>query len=245
MCKIDVTDRFWNPAWISWQIDQPLDLSNYESTHLDLGSGRRPANPFAARRLIASDIQDIEFQENDKFDFIKIINLSAIPLPDSSVDSISAYDLLEHIPRSWPNKDGGIRFPFIELMNEISRVLKPGGVFLAVTPAFPNGPAFQDPTHINIITSETISYFDENNWANTLGYGYFGTLKKVHQSWLRGSGPYLGRYSRELSLQHKSDSLMKRRIMRPIRLVNRVFRLCIPHNSFALLWVLRKPCEFD
>jgi len=89
MCKIDVTDRFWNPAWISWQIDQPLDLSNYESTHLDLGSGRRPANPFGARRLIASDIQDIEFQENDKFDFIKIINLSSIPLPDSSVDSMA------------------------------------------------------------------------------------------------------------------------------------------------------------
>jgi SAM-dependent methyltransferase len=75
------------------------------------------------------------------------------------------------------------RNPFVELMNEIYRVLKTGGIFLSVTPAYPHGAAFQDPTHVNIITEETfIRYFDDTYmWAKI--YGFNGRFKVLQQEW--------------------------------------------------------------
>ena len=75
------------------------------------------------------------------------------------------------------------RNPFIELMNETYRVLKTGGIFLSVTPAYPHSAAFQDPTHVNIITEETfIKYFDDTyTWAKI--YGFHGRFKVLQQEW--------------------------------------------------------------
>jgi SAM-dependent methyltransferase len=240
MCSNHVTDSGWSHGWLQWQVSQPLSLKHRGSTHLDLGSGSRPANPFKADKLIASDIQPISKQEYDSFRFIQIEDISKIPLPNESLDSISAFDLLEHIPRDWPRNDGGIRHPFIELMNEISRVLKPGGVFLAVTPAYPSAAAFQDPTHVNIISKETIHYFDEKAWARELGYGYQGNLDLVHQSWLRGAGPYLGRLDKNAGIV-KEDSFIGYKLK--LRIINRTIRLITFQRPMSLLWVMRKPCS--
>ena len=68
------------------------------------------------------------------------------------MDYITAYDLLEHIPRYGNLPDHGDA-PFIFLMNEIFRVMKPGGVFLSITPIYPYLGAFMDPTHNNIMTA--------------------------------------------------------------------------------------------
>lgn len=70
-------------------------------------------------------------------------------------------------------------------MSDIWRVLKPGGIFYARTPAYPSAAAFQDPTHVNIITDQTISYFARrpaldgslvDPWGLDLGkrYGFKG-----------------------------------------------------------------------
>ena len=48
-------------------------------------------------------------------------------------------------------------------MNEIYRVLKPGGTFYAITPYYPRDEAFVDPTHVNIITNKTHTYFQAHN----------------------------------------------------------------------------------
>lgn len=53
----------------------------------------------------------------------------------------------------------GARLAFVELMKEIYRVLKPGGLFFRQTPAFPAKEALQDPTHVNIITEDTMAFF--------------------------------------------------------------------------------------
>jgi len=73
-------------------------------------------------------------------------------------------------------------------MNEIYRVLKVGGLFYSFTPAFPHAAAFQDPTHVNIITEGTFpSYFDDKNrWAEM--YGFKGAFQIVEQTW---RGPHL------------------------------------------------------
>ena len=68
-------------------------------------------------------------------------------------------------------------------MNQIYRVLKPGGLFYSHTPAFPAGPAWRDPTHVNIITEETFPlYFDDKNRLASM-YRFNGYFKIEEQKW--------------------------------------------------------------
>ena len=70
-------------------------------------------------------------------------------------------------------------------MNEVHRVLKPEGMFLHSTPAFPSKEVFQDPTHVNIITEDTMPYYfcEPHNWAKKLGYGFNGSFELIEQRW--------------------------------------------------------------
>ncbi len=127
--------------------------------HLDLGCGASPRNPYRYDEVHMIDIVAPAGIDASRFRRANL-TLEPIPHPDSSFDSVSAFDFIEHVPRLLPTPDGrGTRFPFVELMNEIHRVLKPGGRFYALTPAYPSPEAFQDPTHVNIITEGTWRYF--------------------------------------------------------------------------------------
>jgi SAM-dependent methyltransferase len=150
--------------------------------HLDLGCGASPRNPYQRDEVHAVDLAEPEGLEAR---FFRRANLSleAIPHPDSSFESVSAFDFLEHIPRVLGRADGlGTRFPFVELMNEIYRVLKPGGRFYAVTPAYPRIEAFQDPTHVNIITCTTWEYFCSPSHGARM-YGYNGNFNLLRNEW--------------------------------------------------------------
>lgn len=113
---------------------------------LDLGCGLNPRNPYNADELYGIDIRSHENPNT------KVVDLAIEPIPFESnyFDYISAYDFLEHIPRIIYNP--ARRFCFVELMNEIYRVLKTGGTFASFTPAFPKEAAWRDLTHVNIIT---------------------------------------------------------------------------------------------
>jgi len=141
---------------------------------LDLGCGETIRNPYLALTVIGLDIQDAD------------LAIEPIPHSDDYFDFVTAYDFLEHIPRLLyvPQR----RYPFVELMSEVWRVMKVGGKFLSSTPAFPHAPAFQDPTHVNIITPLTFAeYFDdEKTWAKQ--YGFKG---KFHINNMRYHGPHL------------------------------------------------------
>lgn len=152
--------------------------------HLDLGCGIAPRNPFRYQDLFGCDIRDIG-DAADELDFeYKQVNLvrEPIPFPDRYFDSISAFDFLEHLPRQFVNKDGELINPFVNLMSEVHRVLVPGGRFVAITPAFPRPEAFQDPTHVNIITEKTHEYFSgEKPYAAI--YGFKGNFEVVSVYW--------------------------------------------------------------
>ena len=127
--------------------------------HLDLGCGATPRNPYRRDEVHAIDLVRPDGMQPALF---RRANLACqpIPYPEASFDSVSAYDFLEHMPRVLPSADGsGTVFPFVRLMSEIWRVLAPGGLFYALTPAVPAMAAFTDPTHVNYVTDETHSYF--------------------------------------------------------------------------------------
>ncbi len=144
---------------------------------LDLGCGAQPKNPFNADEVFGIDVRDDLEANIRRADLI----VESIPYEDNSFEYVSAHDFLEHVPRIvyTPMR----RNAFVEVMNEVYRVLKIGGMFLSLTPAYPHGPAFRDPTHVNIITEETFPlYFDDvNRWASA--YGFKGAFRIQLQEW--------------------------------------------------------------
>lgn len=149
---------------------------------LDLGCGPVPKNTFQAQEVYGIDVREDVAAGISRADLV----LEPIPWPDESFEFVTAHDFIEHIPRVIyaPVR----RNAFVELMNEVYRVLKPGGLFLSVTPAYPHPAAFSDPTHVNIITEDTWRcYFDhERRWASI--YGFTGRFLVRSQEW---RGPHL------------------------------------------------------
>lgn len=147
--------------------------------HLDIGCGTNPRNPFLQEELYGVDIQPLDSSKLE-FNYIESdVILEKLPFEDSLFDSISCYDFLEHVPRVI-EKDSKIHFPFVDLMNEIHRVLKPKGILYALTPGYPNKAAFVDPTHVNFITSKTHKYFTEPKLRAKM-YGFIGRFKNLER----------------------------------------------------------------
>ena len=155
---------------------------------LDLGCGSVLKNPFKADYIFGVDLSP-----NSKN--IKYANLAIdkIPFSSSKFNFVTAYDFIEHIPRiiyingkrgrNFSSSNEQYRFAFVELMNEIYRVLKVGGYFLSVTPAYPFSIAFTDPTHVNYINEHTyVNYFTKQRIAKIYGFtGDFDLIKQGFQ----------------------------------------------------------------
>ena len=150
--------------------------------HLDIGCGSNPRNHYSADKLYGIDIIDLDTKD---FNYQKCnLIFDSLPFPDSSFDSVSAYDFLEHVPRTTTINNTGV-FPFIHVMNEIYRVLKPGGIFHGITPGYPRSEAFVDPTHVNFITKKTHTYFTSPKYKARM-YGFKGKFKIVRKvKWIK------------------------------------------------------------
>lgn len=76
-----------------------------------------------------------------------------IPFEDNSFEEALAVDFLEHI---YPTR-------VIHLMNEVYRVLRPGGIFKIHLPESPGITAYQDPMHVSFWNEESFSHFIDGN----------------------------------------------------------------------------------
>lgn len=170
----DGLERVWSIAeFVAPYHSENRGLS--EARLLDIGCGTKPTNLFGARQFHGIDIRE-DAERNIRYADLVV---EPIPYPDSYFDYVFAGDFIEHVPRMvyLPAR----RFPFVELMNEIYRVLKPEGIFFSRTPVFPFTPAFRDPTHVNIITHETFPiYFDDKTRAAAM-YGFKGSFRILKQ----------------------------------------------------------------
>lgn len=168
--------------------------------HLDLGCGQRPRNPYGRAELFGVDLHaglldqpSVQYRQAN-------LTLNPIPFDDNSFDSVSAFDFIEHVPRQAIMGDRTI-LPFLNLMDEVWRVLKPNGLFYAVTPAFPSPEAFQDPTHVNIITEKTHEYFCGHD-AYGRNYGFKGDFEAVRVRWVTAKNAATADESFRKTLRH-------------------------------------------
>ncbi|WP_151448376.1 methyltransferase domain-containing protein [Lacisediminimonas profundi] len=161
-----------------------------QRTHLDLGCGLKPKNPYGYETLFGIDIRAREADPSGATVIGANLATQPIPFADDSFDSVSAYDFFEHIPRvALDYASNTSRFPFVELMSEIWRVLKPDGLLYAITPAFPSEKALRDPTHVNIITRKTHRYFTQPDVLGRM-YGFKGQFQLVRQAWVHPRDAY-------------------------------------------------------
>jgi O-antigen biosynthesis protein len=79
------------------------------------------------------------------------------PFEDSSVGVIRAFDVFEHL-----------RDP-LHTMQEVYRVLAPGGWLFAQVPSTDGRGAFQDPTHVSFWNENSWAYYSNANFAKYIG----------------------------------------------------------------------------
>ena len=155
------------------------------SRHLDLGCGQLPRNPYLQDEVFGIDSRELH-SDSPKVHLVQAnLITQPIPFPDDFFDSVSAYDFLEHIPRILVDPAGQSVFPFIRLMDEIWRVTRHGGALFALTPCYPAPEAFQDPTHVNIMTDRTHEYFSGESPVGRM-YGFRGDFDVRSVQWVYG-----------------------------------------------------------
>ena len=80
------------------------------------------------------------------------------PFEDDSFDQVLCYHILEHVG------------DFIRCVEEIHRILRPGGLLRVECPHFSSVGSFTDPTHRRFFTASTFDYFIDGTVC--AGYQY-------------------------------------------------------------------------
>ena len=161
-----------------------INTKKNSSIAVDIGCGTIPQNKFNAKKVIGLDLRS-----NKKNGVLKVrVGFERLPFDDDSIDYLTAYDLLEHIPRHAELPEETYN-PFIFLMNECYRVLKKDGVFLSKTPVYPFSHVFCDPTHHNIMTKDTLRlYFSNQKFKVATEYGITADFQVCYEKMY---GPHL------------------------------------------------------
>lgn len=95
-------------------------------------------------------------------------DLARFPYPyhDNSFDQIIAQDVLEHLPNT------------VKVMEELWRILKPGGLLAVRVPHARSDLYLHDPTHVSKFTEETFYYFTQRSPSHPVSkYNYYSSAR--------------------------------------------------------------------
>ncbi len=124
---------------------------------VDIGAG---ANKNGA------DFFGIDYRKLPGIDLVQDLESFPWPIPTDTFKVGVCSHVVEHI-----NPSKGI---FINFMNSVWRILKPGAEFFIAGPYATSPGMFRDPTHCNFINEETWAYFSPNDvW-------YHGGLYRIY-----------------------------------------------------------------
>lgn len=124
-------------------------MSKTNKIKYDLACGNNKGG--GQKGFIGVDITKVGTQADIEF------NLLTFPwsfAEDNSVDEVFSSHWLEHIPHG-----NGYNDPLFQVMDEIYRILKPGGLARFVCPYYTSVRGFQDPTHLRFISEPMFQYF--------------------------------------------------------------------------------------
>ena len=109
---------------------------------------------------------NIDIRESVKPDVVADLSVG-FPFKSDSIEEVRAHDFLEHVPLG----------KTIGVIEEIFRVLKPGGFFDHSTPSTDGRGAFMDPTHLSFWNINSWLYFCNQSWNIYNIKARFGIIK--------------------------------------------------------------------
>lgn len=127
-----------------------------------LGCGNRrkrvicyPGLPDEYQGLVTLDIDP-----NCGADVIWDLSTAApLPFPDNHFDTVSAFEVLEHIGQQGDYKT------FFRQFSDYWRVLKPDGLFFGSSPKWNSPWLFGDPGHTRLVSEESLIFLDQDSYA--------------------------------------------------------------------------------
>jgi len=120
-----------------------------------------------------------------------------MPFKDNSVDEIQCFNILEHLSN------------FVEVMFDLYRVLKEGGILIISVPEFPCRACVGDPTHQKLFIMETFFMFchpEVFKASNFIGAGMFDVEDARRIFWDYEDGRKPGSYYTEIRITLKKVS---------------------------------------
>ena len=97
--------------------------------------------------------ESIDRSDAYKPDYVHDLTDFPWPFEDEAFDELRCSHILEHIDRSL----------LVSVMNEMHRIMKPGGMLHIESPVAPHWKAFADPTHVSFLVPQTFIYFADES----------------------------------------------------------------------------------
>lgn len=116
---------------------------------LDLGCGKRKREGAIG----------IDIHPNTDADIIHDLNIFPYPFETSCFDEVYADNVIEHLDN------------VVNVVDELHRIIKPGGLLVVKVPYFRSRYAYMAPDHKHFFTVESFTYFDPGHIHHTL-YNY-------------------------------------------------------------------------
>jgi len=122
---------------------------------LNLGCGRKYLDGYV----------NCDAVESVKTDKVFDLNVTPYPFEPNSVDEVLMDNVLEHLD------------DVVRVIEELHRVLRPGGRAVIIVPYGKSDWAFQDPTHRHFFTERSMDYFTLEHGYNFYSKAQFNLLK--------------------------------------------------------------------